>query len=213
MGGYGQGLAKGFCSRGKLRAAFSKRRRAGKRLLRQAVAVGKSFRGLVMNFDAKELVAGLQKHPFFKGLTEAQYDVLADCAMRTTFKPGDTIFNEGEVANRFYLIEEGEVLLETEVTPHEHIGVQLLKNGDVLGWSWLFPPYYWHFSAYAQTPVSAIFFYGTRLRERCEQDPALGFELMKRVSEIVIRRLQVTRKELLAYKHNENISRNAQKTV
>lgn len=166
-----------------------------------------------MNFDSKELVAGLQKHPFFKGLTEAHLEVLANCAMRTTFKAGDTIFNEGDVANRFYLIEEGEVLLEAEVTPHEHIGVQQLKSGDVLGWSWLFPPYYWHFSAYAQTPVTAIFFYGTRLRERCDQDPALGFELMKRVSEIVIRRLQVTRHELLNLKHNENISQVGQKTV
>lgn len=154
-----------------------------------------------MNFDSKELVAGLKEHPFFKGLTEEHYEVLASCAMRINFKPGDTIFREGEVANRFYLIEEGQVLLEAEVAPHEHEGVQQMKGGDVLGWSWLFPPYYWHFSAQAQTPVTAIFFYGTRLRERCEQDPALGYELMKRVSEIVVRRLQTTRQELLKLKH------------
>ena len=166
-----------------------------------------------MNFDSKELVAALQKHPFFKGLSEAHYELLASCAMRTTFKAGDTIFKEGDVANRFYLIEEGEVLLEAELSPHEHVGVQRMKGGDVLGWSWLFPPYYWHFSAHAQTPVTAVFFYGTRLRERCEQDPVLGYELMKRVSEIVIRRLQVTRRELLVMKHNEAVSQGGQKRV
>jgi len=67
----------------------------------------------------------------------------------------------------------------------------------VLGWSWLFPPYNWHFSARAVEPTTAIFFYGTRLREECEDDPAFGFELMKRVAAIVIQRLQVTRVQLL----------------
>jgi len=76
----------------------------------------------------------------------------------------------------------------------------MLQAGDVLGWSWLFPPYYWHFSAEAKTPVESVFFYGTRLRERCEQDTSLGYELMKRVSEIVIKRLQKNREELLALK-------------
>jgi CRP-like cAMP-binding protein len=166
-----------------------------------------------MNFDFTELVETLRKHPFFKGLNDAQYGVLADCAMRTTFKPGEVIFNEGDVANRFYLIESGEVQLEAELMPHEYLGVQQLGGGDVLGWSWLFPPYYWHFSARARSPVTAVFFYGTRLRERCDQDPALGYELMRRVSEIVIRRLQMTRRELLVLKQSAEAKQTSQKTA
>jgi hypothetical protein len=73
----------------------------------------------------------------------------------------------------------------------------------VLGWSWLFPPYLWHFDARAVTPPKAIFFYGTRLRELCEENHDLGYELMKRVSEIVIRRLQATRRELV--EHDKNL--------
>ncbi len=153
-----------------------------------------------MSTVTKDLMDHLCAHPFFKGLSDSHLATFADCAMVTSFSAGETLFAEGDVANRFYLIESGEVLLSAETAPHEHVGVQTLQAGDVLGWSWLFPPYYWHFSAEARTPVTAIFFYGTRLRERCEEDPALGYELMKRVSEIVIHRLQQTRQELLALK-------------
>ena len=154
----------------------------------------------VMITETKSLVDSLRSHPFFKGLSESHLSALADCAMSTSFLAGQKLFTEGDVANRFYLIQSGQVLLSAETAPHEHAPIQVIQAGEVLGWSWLFPPYYWHFSAEARTPVEAIFFYGTRLRERCEQDPALGYELMKRVSEIVIRRLQQTRQELLALK-------------
>jgi CRP-like cAMP-binding protein len=153
-----------------------------------------------MSTATRDLISHLRSHPFFKGLNDKHLAALEDCAMTTSFAAGEKIFVEGDVANRFYLIESGEVLLSAETAPHEHVGVQTLQAGDVLGWSWLFPPYYWHFSAEARTPVTAIFLYGTRLRDRCEEDPALGYELMKRVSEIVIRRLQKTRQELLALK-------------
>ena len=78
------------------------------------------------------------------------------------------------------------------------VAVQVIGPGDVLGWSWLFPPYYWHFDARALVPTTAIFFYGTRLREQCEADHDLGYELMKRVTAVVIRRLQATREQSLS---------------
>lgn len=150
-----------------------------------------------MNAESADLLNRLRAHPFLKGMSEAHLLALVDCAMPTSFMAGQKIFSEGDVANRFYLLEAGEVTLLSEKSPHEHVVIQTLGPGDVLGWSWLFPPYYWHFSAEAKTPVNAIFFYGTRLRDRCEQDPALGYEVMKRVSEIVIKRLQKTRQQFL----------------
>jgi len=77
--------------------------------------------------------------------------------------------------------------------------VETIGAGSVLGWSWLFPPYYWHFDARAITPIKAIFLYGTRLREQCETNHELGHELMKRISEVVIERLQATRRRLIEH--------------
>ena len=117
--------------------------------------------------------------------------------MQTSFSPGEWIFHEGDMANRFYLIQEGEVVLESCVKDCGTIFVQAIGAGDVLGWSWLFPPYYWHFDARATKPTKAIFLYGTRLRERCEEDHDLGYALMKRMAEVIIQRLQSTRRQLL----------------
>src|SRR5262245_26667495 len=139
-----------------------------------------------------EIVAG---HPFLSGLDRDYTQVLTQCAMLTRFEANQIIFREGDIANLFYLIQQGKVCLETHSKLAHAIKLQTIGAGDVLGWSWLFPPYYWHFSACALEPTQAVFFYGTRLRECCEDDPKLGYQLMKRVAGILIRRLEVTQRE------------------
>lgn len=144
----------------------------------------------------------LAAQPFLKGMPMAHLELLAQDSMPAEFKTDELIITEGGPANRFYIILEGRVELESPVRDDEPCHVQTLSAGDVLGWSWLFPPYYWHFDARAATPTKAIFFYGTRLRELCEENHDLGYELMKRVSEIVIKRLQATRRELSNHPKN-----------
>jgi len=141
------------------------------------------------------LEKAVAQHPFVRGMTGAHLRLLADCAMFTRFDAGQMIFHEGEIANRFYLIEKGKVTIETRGGEGEMIVVQTLGPGEVLGWSWLYAPYYWHFSACAAEATQAIFFYGTRLRERCEEDREFGFQLMRRVTAILMQRLQVTVQE------------------
>lgn len=138
-----------------------------------------------------------QSHPFLHGLSAAQLALLMDCAMPTQFSSGQLIFREGETANRFYLILEGQVRVEAEALDRPAVPVEVVTAGEVLGWSWLFPPYTWNFTARALTPVRAIFFYGTWLRERCDVDPELGYELMRRTAAVLMRRLQATRQQLI----------------
>lgn len=136
------------------------------------------------------------EHSFLKSLCPAHLKILAENALPAHFEANETIFREGEIANRFYLIDSGKVALESKA-PTGTILIEELRGGDVLGWSWLFPPYFWRLDARAIEPTSAIFFYGTRLRQQCEEDHDLGWELMKRLSEVVIRRLQATRRQLV----------------
>ena len=142
----------------------------------------------------------LEDQPFLRGMAARQLELLAENSMPAEFKAGDTILSEGGPANRFYLIMEGLVELESRGLEGEVVRIQTIGTGDVLGWSWLFPPYYWHFNARALTPVKTIFFYGTRLRELCEENHDLGYALMMRVSEIIIKRLQAARRELVEHK-------------
>ena len=147
--------------------------------------------------DRSSLEANIAAHPFLVGVREEHIKLLAECAMKTQFAAGENIFKEGETANRFYLIEEGEVALESNPTGGASTVIDTVQSGDLLGWSWLFPPYIWHFGARATKPTTAIFFYGTILREYCERDHSLGYELFKRMSEVMTDRLQSARGRLL----------------
>jgi CRP-like cAMP-binding protein len=168
--------------------------------IKQSSPVGKT-RGQIMNVDTALLI----KQPFLKGLRERQLETLLEDTMPATFRADEVICKEGSPANRFYLLLSGEVAVESCSSEYgderKPVSIETIGEGDVLGWSWMFPPYYWHFDARATSPVNAIFFYGTRLRERCEKDHELGFELMKRVAEVAIRRLHATRRRLLEAKN------------
>ncbi len=142
----------------------------------------------------KELI---ENHPFLEGMKPEHLVTLEECAMLKEFQEGELIFREGDMANRFYLILEGKVALESGQREQDPQLVQHIGPGDVLGWSWLFPPYYWHFDARAAAPTKAIFFYGTRLREWSEEKPDLGYDLMKRMAKVIIERLQTTRRQLI----------------
>jgi CRP-like cAMP-binding protein len=150
-----------------------------------------------MNPESQIVQEHVAAHPFLAGMSAEHLKRLTDCALLTKFEPGQVIFSAGEPANRFYLIEDGMVTLEGTVLEEKPVAIDSVGAGDLLGWSWLFPPYLWHFGARAAQPTSAIFFYGTILREYCEQDPSLGYELFKRMSEVMIRRLQAARKQLI----------------
>jgi CRP/FNR family cyclic AMP-dependent transcriptional regulator len=139
----------------------------------------------------------LAEHPFIKGMSQHQQRLLTDCAMFTHFKPGEFIIHSGDPANRFYLITKGKVVIEAYVDGRGRVPLETLGAGDVVGWSWLFPPYLWHFDAQAVDSTDAVFVYGTPLREECENDRDFGYEMMKRMTEVVINRLQSARKQLL----------------
>jgi CRP-like cAMP-binding protein len=128
----------------------------------------------------------------FASLHTEQLKVIRSLAMEVHYDRDEWIFREGDPANRFFVILKGYVSLEVRRL-HETIPIRTLGPGDDLGWAWLFPPYYMHFSARSAGPTRAIFFYGTRLREICEQDHELGYRMTKRVAEIAVQNLNVTR--------------------
>lgn len=145
------------------------------------------------------LESAIAGHPFTKGMSPRHLQVLAGAAMEVSIPAGDVIFRQGDAANRFYLLTDGEVAIESRGPGRTPVLIQTVRGGEVLGWSWLFPPYEWNFDARATRPTRAIFFYGTWLRETCEEDREFGYELIKRVSEVMLQRLQLTRRQLAGH--------------
>jgi CRP/FNR family transcriptional regulator, cyclic AMP receptor protein len=139
----------------------------------------------------------LSKHPFFEGIDSNYLKTLTGCASNVRFPGGQMIFKEGEEANQFFLLREGRVAIEVFVEARGPVTIQTLSAGEILGWSWLVPPYCWRFDARAVDEVRALALDGKCLREKCETDPRLGYELLKRFAVIISRRLEATRIQLL----------------
>ncbi len=139
----------------------------------------------------------LTAHPFFKGFNDQEIKLLVGCASNAVFKPEQHIFREGEAANTFYVIRSGRVVIEVYSARKGSICIQTCTAGDVLGWSWLIPPYKWHFDTRATEQTRLIALDGKCLREKCQNEHDLGFKIMKIFTEIMVERLDSTRLQLL----------------
>jgi len=139
----------------------------------------------------------LAKHPFFSGLEARYLELVVGCAANVRFNAGELIFRHGHEANDFYLIRAGKVALEIPVPGRGSLTVQTLGEGEILGWSWLIPPYNWRFDARAAEMTRAIGFDGKCLRGKCEKDHELAYELLKRVIAVLGERLDATSFRLL----------------
>jgi hypothetical protein len=148
----------------------------------------------MMATTVESLATRVALHPFLVGMHRRQLALLTSCAMIVQFNKGQVIFREGDFADRFYLIETGSVVLESSSGPAD----------PLLGWSWMFPPHTWTFTARAVEPTTAIFFYGTILREYCERDHSLGFEFLKRMNSLMYQRMLAARNTMPTINHRSD---------
>lgn len=139
----------------------------------------------------------LSKHNFFKDFKSSDLKLLAGCAANTRFDTGQYIFRTGEEAGAFYVIQRGLVALEIAAPGKGPITVATLGVGDILGWSWLIPPYFWHFDARALELTTAVALDGVCLRNKSNENHELGYELLKRFAYIMEKRLEATQLQLL----------------
>ena len=139
----------------------------------------------------------LGEHPFFAGFDSAHSRLISGCARNHRFDAGHYLFREGEPANEFFLIRHGKVALEIVASGQAPIVVATLGAGEIVGASWLVPPYRWNFDARAVELTRAIGMDARCLRDKCEADHDLGYEMMKRVVAVMTQRLDDTRLQVL----------------
>ena len=147
--------------------------------------------------ETKDLSGIIGKYPLFKGMEPRYLDLIAGCASNVRFEEGSTIFRIGDRADRFYSIRRGKVAVEVHTPQRGPVTIQTLGEGDILSWSWLFPPYECQFDARCLEMTRALAFDAACLRGKIEEDHSLGYQLMKRFSHIMVQRLRATRLQLL----------------
>jgi CRP/FNR family cyclic AMP-dependent transcriptional regulator len=131
--------------------------------------------------------------PIFADMPGEDKALIAGCASNVRFEPGELLGREGAPANSFFFLRRGRVALELFVPHRGGVTIETIEAGDVVGWSWLVPPFRWHFDVRAIEPVLATAFDGGCLRAKCERDPRFGYELMLRFSQIPSQRLRAAR--------------------
>lgn len=139
----------------------------------------------------------LRHQTFFSRIDSKFLDLLVECASTVNFKAGDVIFSEGDQAENFYLLCEGQVALYLDSPGRGELVIQTVGESEIVGWSWLVPPNVWTFSAKAVERTRAIAFDGDCVLKACEENHEFGYQLVTQFSRVIARRLQATRLQLL----------------
>ena len=127
------------------------------------------------------LVPALERHPFCRGMRAEDLARLAGCGEPVRYADGELLVRANAPAEHCFLLRSGRVSMIRHGAGPGPVLVESADEGELLGWSWLFPPCQWHFDAVAVGPVRAIRLDGEDLRRRCELDPAFGYDLVKRI--------------------------------
>lgn len=139
----------------------------------------------------------LKEHPFFRELPEQDVTFIAGCGQNQVFKTGKYLAHESDPADFFYVIRSGKVAVELHSPGRGGVVLETLGPGEVLGWSWLFPPYRWSFDVRVVEEAHLIALDGRCVRQKAESDTALGFRLMKKFSAVMTERLRAARVQLV----------------
>ena len=145
----------------------------------------------------KSLADLLGSFPLTEGMAPEHLELIAGCGQNRVYQPGTYLFREGDDANTFWALRSGKVALEVYSPQRGPLVVETVAAGDVLGWSWIFPPYRYAFDARVVAQTRAIAFDGACLRGKVEGDSELGYQLMKRMASVFTRRLAAARYQLL----------------
>jgi len=143
------------------------------------------------------LEPSIHELPFFSDLADPHLKLLMSCAENVHFPAQHYIFREGDPANKFYVIRDGLVSVELYIPGRGVAIVQTVGQGEVVGWSWVSPPYRWHFEARTLLETSALVFDANWLRSKWKEDHDFGYEMMKRFADVIATRLDATRLQLL----------------
>jgi CRP/FNR family transcriptional regulator, cyclic AMP receptor protein len=144
---------------------------------------------------ANKAILGAQ--PFLRGMADRHLAKLAALCEHIALPARQRLIEQGATADRFWLIDAGQVTIDTTVPGQGRLIIASLGRGDVIGLAWMMPPYQWRFGAVTAQPMQAYEFDARAVRAACDEDPSLGYELGRRVSGVLVRRLEAIHDRLL----------------
>ena len=148
-----------------------------------------------MEIESLEKIIGA--HELFSGFDRPFLELVTGCAKNVRFEAGDYLAHEGDPADEIYLIRHGQVALELSAPGRGAMTFQTAGPNEVIGLSWLVPPFRWTYDARATELTRAIAIDAACLRRKCDADHDLGYAVMQRIMPIIVDRLHATRLQML----------------
>lgn len=139
----------------------------------------------------------LLTHEFFSGFSDDLLKFLCECSSTHEIKTGQILFQQGESADKFYVVRTGRIALQMPAIMGPVLEIQTVDNDQVLGWSWLIAPYKWNFQTIAEEDTELLQFDGAAILARCEQEPQFGFELLKKFAALMSVGLNAARQKMM----------------
>lgn len=139
----------------------------------------------------------LAEHPAFQGFDRETTEFLGGCASNHHFGVDEFLFRADQPSQRFYVLRSGDVAIELDMTGRKRLVIQTMHAGQIVGASWILPPYRWRFDARALSDVRAFGIDADCLRNKCDANPAFGYAIYKRFLPILAERLLATRLQLV----------------
>ncbi len=149
-----------------------------------------------------EKIEFLKEHPVFQRLSEAYLEEIAQHMTALTVEPGELLFEEKDPAESFYIVMEGTIDLYANVEGDEE-WIQMIDVGEVIGWSWLVPPYKWAFSARSREGAMLMRFDAQAIRNLCDRDPVFGYGTMKQICALMLGRLHTVRTQIIQHNRSQ----------
>jgi CRP/FNR family transcriptional regulator, cyclic AMP receptor protein len=147
--------------------------------------------------DNQSTTEFLSTHEFFSGLSDDVLTFLYECSSTFAIKKGQVLFFQGENADKFYVVHKGRIAIQMPAIIGPTLEIQALGKDQVVGWSWLIPPYKWNFQAVAEEDSELLMFDGSAILARCEREPKFGYELLKKFAALMSVRLDVARQKMM----------------
>lgn len=135
----------------------------------------------------------ISEQPFFQNFPPEFIETIAGCGKNVHLDAGAMMATEGQDADSFYVLRRGVARIQVHLPAQGTQTIQTVGANSIIGWSWLFPPYQWNYDVVVVDDVSAIAFDGRCLRQKCDDNPNLGYTMVKAFAAIMVDRLKATR--------------------
>ena len=125
------------------------------------------------------IIETLQKSEVFSSLKPEELDAISNYFEKITFGNNDTIFNEGDPSDKFYLVAEGSVKVLKHTIMGKDIILEMMSPGDIFGGVAVLDKKPFPASAQAMESTTVIRISRQNLLKIMEDYPTLKLDIVK----------------------------------